>query len=123
VKITTTVDIDDDAIESLLVSALEGGSNYWYMITESSPEHSELDYYETIRAGGWIKFTANCDDEPFEHDGKTEWLLDRAAIARGLQVMAVNESQHFADILNENDDANTGDVFLQCCLFGEVIFG
>jgi hypothetical protein len=31
--------------------------------------------------------------------------------------------RHFADVLNENDDAGTGDVFLQCCLFGEIIFG
>jgi hypothetical protein len=26
-------------------------------------------------------------------------------------------------VLNENDDADTGDVFLQLCLFGEVVYG
>ena len=27
------------------------------------------------------------------------------------------------NLLQENDDAETSDVFLQCCLFGKVIFG
>ncbi len=27
------------------------------------------------------------------------------------------------DMLAENDDATTGDVFLQCALFGELVFG
>jgi hypothetical protein len=31
-------------------------------------------------------------------------------------------SKTFADFLKEDDDATTGDVFLQCCLFGEVQF-
>lgn len=31
--------------------------------------------------------------------------------------------QHWADIINESDDANTADVFLQCVVFGEVIYG
>lgn len=37
--------------------------------------------------------------------------------------MPVKYPRHWADVLAENDDATTGDVFLQCCLFGECIFG
>jgi hypothetical protein len=36
--------------------------------------------------------------------------------------MAVECPRHFADFLNEKADAVTGDAFLQCCLFGEVIY-
>jgi len=25
--------------------------------------------------------------------------------------------------LSDNDDDGTGDVFLQCCLFGEIVYG
>lgn len=46
--------------------------------------------------------------------------LDLEAIKRGLAVMAHICPRHFADFLNENEDAITGDAFLQCCLFGQV---
>ena len=59
-----------------------------------------------------------------EVDGETEtYTLTREKLIAGLQVMASKYPRHFADVLNENDDAGTGDVFLQCCLFGEIIFG
>jgi hypothetical protein len=50
-------------------------------------------------------------------------MLDRVAILEGLRIMAEKEPRHFADFMTENDDADTGDVFLQCCLYGEVIYG
>jgi hypothetical protein len=37
--------------------------------------------------------------------------------------MAQAYTRHFADFINQNDDAITGDVFLQCCLLGEVLYG
>ena len=39
------------------------------------------------------------------------------------QIMADKFPRHFANILNENDDAETGDVFLQCCLWGDIVYG
>jgi hypothetical protein len=30
---------------------------------------------------------------------------------------------HFGDMIGETGDATTGDVFLQCCLLGEVVYG
>jgi hypothetical protein len=31
--------------------------------------------------------------------------------------------RHFSNFISENYDAETGDVFLQCCLLGKVKFG
>jgi hypothetical protein len=31
--------------------------------------------------------------------------------------------RHFADLVGEDDDAITGDVWLQLAVFGEVIYG
>jgi hypothetical protein len=50
-------------------------------------------------------------------------LLDLGTIRNGLQVMADKYPNHWHDFINDNEDATTGDVFLQCCLYGEVIFG
>jgi hypothetical protein len=48
--------------------------------------------------------------------------LDLKSIRRGLQDLATKYPRHFADLVNENTDAITADVLLQCCLFGELIY-
>lgn len=37
--------------------------------------------------------------------------------------MAEKDPRHFGDLVSENDDADTHDVFIQHVLFGEVIYG
>lgn len=57
-----------------------------------------------------------------EEEGKT-YRLDLPAIVRGIEIMSTRFKQHWADFRNENDDAITGDVFVQCCVMGDVVFG
>ena len=47
----------------------------------------------------------------------------RAALLKGLQLMAKDYPQQWADFMDDNDDANTGDVFVQLCCFGKTIYG
>jgi hypothetical protein len=49
--------------------------------------------------------------------------LDLKSIGLGLDALASKYPRHFADLINENTDAITADVLLQCCLFGELIYG
>ena len=44
-------------------------------------------------------------------------------IEKGLKVFAEKSPYQFGEWLLDNDDSITGDVFLQCCLFGEVKYG
>jgi hypothetical protein len=48
--------------------------------------------------------------------------LDLESIAIGLNVMAVECPRHLADFLNGRADPITSDAFLQCCLFGELVY-
>jgi hypothetical protein len=48
--------------------------------------------------------------------------LDLKSIRRGLEDLAAKYPRHFADLVNENTDAITANVLLQCCLFGELIY-
>jgi hypothetical protein len=48
--------------------------------------------------------------------------LDLNSIGRGLDDLATKYPRHFADLVNENSDAITADVLLQCCLFGELVY-
>jgi hypothetical protein len=46
-------------------------------------------------------------------------MLDIKVIKAGLKIMAKKYPRYFADIVNGDADEETGDVFLQCCLFGK----
>lgn len=131
-----TVDIDLEQIASLLTSALESssGSRYWYNIEKfneperftfrTDPEtiYRHIDY--PLNPGGSLIISATGDyDEDMEIKGATRWRVDLDSIQRGLNVMAKSYPNHFANLVREDADAITGDVFLQCVCFGELIFG
>ena len=132
-EVTAKFEFSDQQISDLLCTAFEGGSNYWYMIEEKIPPKATFDEM----TGQMVK-SPDCvfvQDYPidggalvisemsgYKHGGKTKWTLDRAALEKGLQVMADKFPSTFHDLVNENADADTGDCFLQCCLFGDLIF-
>lgn len=109
VKVTHT--FDRERIECLLISALEGGSNYWIKwaqpVQGGDIYDGAFDYGVRIRADG----------EPHSR------LLNMTAMQKGLQDLADQHPDHMADLISGNDDATTADVWLQLCLFGEVVFG
>ena len=51
----------------------------------------------------------------------SRYILNRDKIAAGLALLA--DTVHWVDFMDENEDGTTGDVFLQLCLFGDVVFG
>lgn len=55
-----------------------------------------------------------------EVDNPIPLVLNFDAVERGLKLMADKFPQHFHDFVHENDDAETADVLLQCCLFGDI---
>ena len=71
-----------------------------------------------------LSIQINLKNSDIDYQNEPPWKrLDLNAIKKGLQIMAEKYPRHMGDFLNENDDADTGDVFLQCCLFGEAIYG
>lgn len=128
--ITVLVNIKLDDIANLLCSAFEGGSNYWYMIVEQTqPEEytfrtskkqifPHIDF--PLNPGGSLKITTLEKDKI---GGKRFWYLNLETIKDGMQTFLEDYPLHFADFVSGDSDAITGDVFLQCCLFGKVIYG
>ena len=129
--VPVTININIEQIANLLCSAFEGGSNYWYVI-ESARAPLNYDRYRSfpdtiikhidypLNAHGGLTISTLEGDE---FSGRTKWPLNYSACVRGLTVMAEKYPHHFTAVLDESDDATTGDVFLQCCLFGEVVYG
>jgi hypothetical protein len=96
-KITTVIDIPSERVADLF-----------------DKPTSYTDY--PLNRGGFLMVGDIEKDMP-------DALLDLGTIRSGLQVMAYSYPRHWHDFINDNEDAATGDVFLQCCLYGEVIFG
>lgn len=123
-EIKVTHQISDERVEDLLCDALEGGSNYWYVINSCNyPEGEtkeslgiEFPHTQLPLKGGSLTI-GDC-----LIDG-TDKILDREAIRKGLNVMADKYPSHYADFIDGNDDALTGDVFLQCAVFGKLVYG
>lgn len=126
ITITSTVPLS--RIAGLLVSALEGGSGYWlrvekYQVPPTPVAHMEdldevyphVDY--PLTEGGAVI----CRD--IEDPKRGKLTLDLDAIKRGLALMQARSPRHWGDFVSENYDATTGDVFVQYCLLGELVYG
>jgi hypothetical protein len=134
-KFTVTVkkEVEMRDLADLLVCAFEGGSNYWIeKVTKVEPtsrefiyENSEKDpskpryplYEHPFNPGGQVIVKVSED-----YDGDV-FPLNLATIEKGLNIMAEKYPKHLGDFLDENYDATTGDIFLQCCVLGDAIFG
>jgi hypothetical protein len=91
-------------------------------------EYSPL-YVIPFHDGGkvLIKTTIDCkgtlENCPLAVKGTHNYVLDKASMQRGIEVMGKQFPEHFKDLVCETGDAITGDVWLQCCLFEDIIFG
>lgn len=111
----------DQLMSDLLCSAFEGGSNYWCTIKNfvypegKSKADFEFPHLELPFKGGSIVIKAD--------EGKGIFKLDRKALDKGWIVFRDECARHYADAMEDTADATTGDVFLQACLFGKIVFG
>ena len=115
------ITVEDDRIVDLLSVGLEQGIHYWaeyqYGYQSGTPSPS---IRLTPRRFTSITRTPEPNDPP---DLPLTWKITAAAQARGLAVMAEKYPRHFGDFMRGDEDADTGDVFVQCATIGEVIFG
>lgn len=104
-------------IDDLLVGAVEGGSNYWAGFTLTQVQTACRKASGTTYVG--VRVTE------LRADGieGSRRILNAQALTEGLSTMQSKYPRHFGNFLSEDDDAETSDVFVQCCLFGEIVYG
>lgn len=127
--------IRETMIRDLLITACEGGANYWVdeigrpsftdEMMEASRKLDEEDgfengpFYNSLLLGSTIYV-----DFGDEGDGERRRVTINMDHAKsGLEIMSRKYPHHFANILSDNHDAETADVWLQCTCFGELIYG
>ena len=107
------IEVTDDHLDSILVGAFEGGSNYWAEKVEVRDDDYKGAEFASgvIGKGGELYITT-------ELDGK--YLLTRNMLINGLQ-QYLDESKH--KNWPDGGDAYTDDCILQYALFGEIVYG
>jgi tryptophan synthase beta subunit len=108
-----TIEVSDQYCKDVLVTCVEGGSNYWAEFRNIKRD-SELDVLEL-----------ECRDK---EDEDALWkMVTISDIRRGVEVATKAEFQVAAriksSILEDDNDAESSDVILQAAVFGEVIYG
>jgi len=137
IKVTIEKEIGRDIVENIFVTALEGGSNDWYWLTDetvakvrkyvSRKDESALSVaiFKAVMDHGVVvqvhdKESIGEDDEVPELLGE----LNMNTVKERLQLLASNKDYSYAldQELNETGDALTSDVVFQFLVMGECIF-
>ena len=131
IEFKVTVGVNTEMVKNILIGAFEGGSNYWYHALEVDhwPDGMSRSDFKCwwaevpLHKGGVLRFrdledpyVPSADEDDFYH-------LSIDNIKSGMAAMKAMYPRHWNDFITEGDDAITADVFLQCCVFGDVIYG
>lgn len=121
-----TVYLTQQDIDDIMVSAFEGGINYWCRRVVVQGDYLGKYASEQISRGGKLAIWL---DEPFEDD-KTCYVLDRDKFLAGFKLWIESDGDSY-DAIDRSDgsidcgqiDAVCADEIIQYALFGEVVFG
>ena len=117
-KFKAEIEVTDEQLKDLLCCAFEGGSNYWIDYArrhEAKDTRAEFIFEVPFTPNNYVEL------RPLEEEESVN--LTYESLKEGLRIMAEQYPHHMSDLLNDNADATTGDAYLQCCVFGEVIYG
>lgn len=117
--------------ESMVITALEGGSNYWYLISDESWDlistHKRTgrsfseSAWDAIKAGETLEIWDVEAEEAEEN--KLLGRINIESIRIGEKQMLKQSPSHMGNLLSGDWDAETADVWFQYCVLGSIIYG
>jgi len=133
---TITIDLTEDQRFNLLVSAMSGGINYWayfgddlWEIVDKVQKPSknvciEDRVWAAIKAGKKLPVRDVEGYDPVNDlEGEILGYISLKSIEEGEQIMIEKYRHHFFDIIDQNDDAMTADVWFQLATLKDVVYG
>jgi hypothetical protein len=129
-KITIPVTLNLEHFENVIITALEGGSNYWCKV--GVPVDVELK--RTNERGDSLCFTealslAVFSDKNFYFEvydcqnGRKMGKVNQSSMKKGLRKAAKECPIIFSRFLEGQSDASDADVLFQFAAFGHIIYG
>lgn len=123
-----TIELTQERLEALLCGALEGGSNYWYLLDKVDRKHFEkgMPLVDNLAKSFHIDKDYELkvyDIESPEDDLDFLGLVTRESILEALYTMQNAYPTKFANIMNEEEDAEDCDIWFQLAVMNDVVYG
>ena len=127
-ELKMTMPVSYDVFENIIVTALEGGSNYWYLLGDLDPVRAWCKKNDIKNEPMSIKISkALFNDSEFMldvYDAENEDdVLGTITQASLLNAMALHPEEALKFINEDDYDAWTADTLFQTAVMGEVVFG
>ena len=129
-KIKIQIEIDESVLEDVFVTAIEGGSNYWYFLSEDAvrlirkaiPREEEsclsVATFKAVMRGVNIPINDVENEEDIIGWISLETMADR------LSELATSGNKWALQAhMNEEGDADSADIVFQYMAMGEVVYG
>ena len=130
-KINVTIDIPREVLEGVFITAIEGGSNYWYhigneaidIIREAVTDKDGKSFSEML----FETVYDHCKTVPIgdikDMGGEPIGVINYNTIKDGLQKMIdTGDGWALLNEISEQGDAESSDVCFQYMVLGEVIY-
>ena len=120
-----------EVLEDIFVTALEGGSNYWYYLPEDSiaairkaVPKSEDPYLSTAILKAILDHDVKVAINDAENEDEVVGVITRGTMQARLQLLADSKSKWALEAhIKEEGDAESADVVFQYLAMGEVVYG
>jgi len=130
-EITIKQTISREVLEDIFVTALEGGSNYWYYLPEESIKairkavpKSEDPYISTAILKAILDHNVKVLVNDAEDEDELIGMITRGTMQARLQLLLDSEHRWALEShVREDGDASSADVVFQYLAMGEVVYG
>ena len=120
-----------EVLEDIFVTALEGGSNYWYYLPEESIKairkavpKEEDPYLSTAILKAILDHDVKIAINDAEDEDEVVGVITRGTMQARLQMLADSELKWALEAhMKEEGDAESADVVFQYLAMGEVVYG
>lgn len=131
--IVVNKEVSREVIENIFVTALEGGSNYWYFLSDDAIKKirkavpvSVDPYLSTAMPKAILDFGVDVDINDIEDEDEVLGTISAKTMASRLQELSKDKAYKWAleaEIDEEGMDATSSDIVFQYLAFGGVTFG
>lgn len=120
-----------EVLEDVFVTALEGGSNYWYFLPEESIKairkavpKSEDPYLSTAILKAILDHNVKVPINDAENEEDVIGVITRGTMQARLQLLADSSNKWALERhIKEEGDAESADIVFQYLTMGEVVYG
>lgn len=122
------IDVNDEVMENIIVTAIEGASNYWYYLNSDALDiiRSNSTHGKSLSEKIWeaVKNGAEIPVHDIEDsDGEAIGVLSIESVTNGLQKLANSDMAKFLFMeINEDGDGESSDIVFQFIVLGEYVY-